>query len=100
LSKGIADRKMGLKGPSRTDDFNKHKKSRKNAINEMAVEHILEEYGKASTPMDTSTMESPEAMQEDTTRRNGEKRSHATSQQAQNRPEDLTGAHAEPRQEQ
>jgi hypothetical protein len=46
LSKGIADRKMGLKGPSRTDDFNKHKKPRKNTINEMVVDHILEEYGK------------------------------------------------------
>jgi hypothetical protein len=39
-------------------------------------------------------------MQEDTTRRNDEERTHATSQRAQNRPEDLTGAHAEPRQEQ
>lgn len=53
LSKGIADRKSSLVEPSRREEFNKHKKPRKNAISEGAVEHMLKELKSASTPVDT-----------------------------------------------
>jgi hypothetical protein len=89
-----------LKGPSRNEEFNKHKKQRKNIINEDAVQHMLKVYGMASTPADTTMGEATEAMQEDTMRVKDGEGEHATNQLAQCQSDNLTGAHDEPRQEQ